>query len=102
MTNEELDSVMAKAKEQFKKGEPLFGKNGAFHFMLENFLNRALDAEMDDHLAENKGNGGKDRRNGKMRKTVQSEYGPVEIETPRDRDGTFEPEVVKKRETILA
>ena len=102
MTNEELDSVMAKAKEQFKKGEPLFGKNGAFHFMLENFLNTALDAEMDDHLAENKGNGGKDRRNGKMRKTVQSEYGPVEIETPRDRDGTFEPEVVKKRETILA
>ena len=87
MTNEEL---------------ALFGKNGAFHFMLENFLNTALDAEMDDHLAENKGNGGKDRRNGKMRKTVQSEYGPVEIETPRDRDGTFEPEVVKKRETILA
>ena len=63
MTNEELDSVMAKAKEQFKKGEPLFGKNGAFHFMLENFLNRALDAEMEDHLAENKGNGGKDRCN---------------------------------------
>ena len=57
---------------------------------------------MDDHLAEYKGNGGKDRRNGKMRKTVQSEYGPVEIETPRDRNGTFESEVVKKRETILA
>lgn len=102
MTNEELNSVMAKAKEQFKKGEPLFGKNGAFHFMLEEFLNKALDAEMDNHLAENKGNGGRDRRNGKMRKTVLSEYGPVEIETPRDRDGTFEPEVVKKRETILA
>jgi transposase-like protein len=102
MTNEELDSVMAKAKEQFRKGEPLFGKNGAFHFMLENFLNTALETEMDEHLAENKGNGGKDRRNGKMRKTVQSEYGPVEIQTPRDRDGSFEPEVVKKRETILA
>jgi hypothetical protein len=39
MTNEELDSVMAKAKEQFRKGEPLFGKNGAFNFMLEIFLN---------------------------------------------------------------
>ncbi len=63
MTNEELDSVMAKAKEQFKKGEPLFGKNGAFHFMLEEFLNKALDAEMDEHLAEYKGNGVKDRRN---------------------------------------
>lgn len=66
MTNEELDSVMAKAKEQFKKGEPLFGKNGAFHFMLEEFLNKALDAEMDELLAENKGNGSKDRRNSSL------------------------------------
>lgn len=57
---------------------------------------------MDEHLAENKGNGSKDRRNGKMRKTVQGEYGPVEIQTPRDWDGTFDPEVVRKRETILA
>ena len=70
--------------------------------MLENFLNTALESEMEEHLAENKGNGGKDRRNGKMRKTVQSEYGPVEIQTPRDRNGSFKPEVVKKRETILA
>ena len=78
MTNDELESVMAKAKEQFKKGEPLFGKNGAFHFMPENFLNKALEAEMEDHLAEDRGDGGKDRRNGKMRKMVQSEYGPVD------------------------
>jgi hypothetical protein len=58
MTNEELNSVMEKAKKQFRKGEPLFGKNGAFHFMLENFLNTALETEMDEHLAENKGNHG--------------------------------------------
>lgn len=102
MTDEEIDAMMAKAKEQFRNGEPLFGKNGAFHFMLENFLNKALDAEAEDHIIENKANGGKDRRNGKMKKTVQSEYGPIEIETPRDRDGSFEPEIVKKRETILA
>jgi transposase-like protein len=70
--------------------------------MLENFLNTALETEMHEHLAENKGNGGKDRRNGKMRKTVQSECGLGEIQTPRDWDGSFEPEVVKKRETILA
>ena len=66
MTNKELDSVMAKAKEQFRKGEPLLGKNGASHFMLENFLNTTLEIEMKKHLAENKGNGGKDRRNGKI------------------------------------
>ena len=71
MTNEELDSVMTKAKEQFKKGEPLFGKNGASHFMLEEFLNKALDAEMDEHIAENKGNGGKDRRNSSLEDVYQ-------------------------------
>jgi len=102
MTEEEIDAMMTKAKDQFRKGEPLFGRNGAFHFMLENFLNNALEVEMGDHLAKNKDNGGKDRRNGKMKKTVQSEYGPIDVETPRDRDGSFEPETVKKRETVLA
>lgn len=38
--------------------------------MLVNFLNTALETEMEEYLVENKGNGGKDRRNGKMRKTV--------------------------------
>ena len=42
------------------------------------------------------------RRNGKMCKQLQTEYGPVETDTPRDRDGSFEPEMVKKRQTILA
>ena len=37
-----------------------------------------------------------------MSKKVQTKYGEVTIETPRDRDGTFQPETVKKRETILA
>ncbi|WP_406538403.1 hypothetical protein [Fibrobacter sp.] len=54
MTNEELNSVMTKAKEQFRKGEPLFGKNGAFHFMQENFLNTALKTEMEEHLLRNR------------------------------------------------
>ena len=52
MTSEELNSVMAKVKEQFKKNDPLFGKNGAFHFILKNFLNTALKTEMGEHLAE--------------------------------------------------
>ena len=42
------------------------------------------------------------RRNGKMPKQVQTRYGEVTVETPRDRDGSFEPQTVKKRETILA
>lgn len=56
---------------------------------------------MDAHLSEEERSSG-NRRNGKMSKKVQTKYGEVTIETPRDRDGTFQPETVKKRETILA
>ena len=69
--------------------------------MLERILNAALEGEMEAHLSldeRSKGN----RRNGKMPKQVQTRYGEVTVETPRDREGSFEPQTVKKRETILA
>lgn len=101
MTQEEYAKMLAAAKDQFKSGQPLFGKDGAFHQVLEDFLNAALEGEMQGHLEATKPESG-NRRNGKMRKQLQTEYGPVKIETPRDRDGSFEPETVKKRQTILA
>lgn len=101
MTQEEYTQMLADARDQFKNGTPLFGKEGAFHRVLEDFLNAAMEGEMDSHLEETKPST-KNRRNGKMSKTLQTEYGPVEVETPRDRDGSFEPEIVKKRQTILA
>lgn len=94
--------MLAKAKDQFKNGTPLFGKNGAFHRVLEDFLNAALEGELESHLAETKPQNKSNRRNGKMRKEVQTEYGPVDVETPRDREGTFSPETIQKRQTILA
>jgi len=42
------------------------------------------------------------RRNGKMPKQVQTRYSEITVETPRDRDGSFEPQTVKRRETFLA
>lgn len=93
--------MLAEARDQFKSGVPLFGREGAFHRVLEDFLNTALEGEMDGHLQETKPMT-KNRRNGKMPKRVQTEYGPVEIETPRDRDGSFTPEIVQKRQTVLA
>lgn len=101
MTQEEYNQMLAEARDQFKNGTPLFGKDGAFHRVLEDFLNAAMEGEMDSHLRETKPVS-KNRRNGKMPKTLQTEYGPVEVETPRDRDGSFQPEIVKKRQTILA
>ena len=102
MTREDYAEMLSQAKDQFKKGTPLFGKDGAFHQILEDFLNAALEAELDDHLQQSKIINKENRRNGKMPKDVQTDYGPVEIKTPRDREGSFSPEIIKKRQTILA
>ena len=99
MANEGIDYKLA--AEQLRTGKPLFGKEGALAPMLERILNAALEGEMDAHLSEESRESG-NRRNGKMSKTVQTQYGEVTVETPRDRDGSFEPQTVRKRETILA
>ena len=99
MDNLEID--YKKAAQQLRSGEALFGKDGALAPLLERILNSALEGEMDAHLSEEERSSG-NRRNGKMSKKVQTKYGEVTIETPRDRDGTFQLETVKKRETILA
>lgn len=99
MANEEIDYKLA--AEQLRTGKPLFGKDGALAPMLERILNAALGGEMDAHLSEESRESG-NRRNGKMSKTVQTQYGEVTVETPRDRDGSFDPQTVRKRETILA
>jgi transposase-like protein len=90
-----------KALKQLMSGESLYGKNGAFAPMLKSFLEAALEGELDAHLDEDERKSG-NRKNGKLSKTLQTSDGPLEIETSRDRHSTFEPELVKKRETILA
>ena len=99
MTNEEIDYKLA--AEQLRTGKPLFGKDGALAPMLERILNAALEGEMDAHLSEGSRDSG-NRRNGKMSKRVQTQYGEVTVDTPRGRDGSFDPQTVRKRETILA
>ena len=99
MDNKEID--YKRAAEQLRKGEPLFDKDGALAPTLERILNATLEGEMDAHLSideHSKGN----RRNGKLLKQVQTCYGEVTVKTPRDHDGSFEPQTVRKRETILA
>jgi transposase-like protein len=99
--NEEYEALKKKALEQFKRGEPLLGKDGAFAPLLKEFLESALEAEVEEHLDEGERLRG-NRRNGRSKKIVKSSDGSFELETPRDREGTFEPDIVKKRETILA
>jgi putative transposase len=90
-----------KALEQFRQGKHLLGKDGAFQPLLKEFLESALEAEATEHLdLDERSNG--NRRNGTSKKLLKTSDGSFELETPRDRNGTFEPEIVKKRETILA
>ncbi|AXM13605.1 IS256-like element IS1113 family transposase [Xanthomonas oryzae pv. oryzae] len=74
-----------------------------FSQMLQHMINRSLEAEMQAHVGHAPhGRSGGNVRNGKSRKTVQSAFGELQIETPRDRAGTFAPQLVKKRQVRLA
>jgi len=96
-----LEEIRKKALEQFRSGKSLYGKDGAFAPMFKKFLEAALEGELDSHLDESERKEG-NRKNGRTSKTLQTSDGPIELETGRDRNATFEPELVKKRETILA
>lgn len=97
----DFEEFKASAIEQLKAGVPLSGKDGILAPLLENLLNSALEGEMDGHLTNEERDLG-NRRNGHMSKQVQTSLGEITINTPRDRDATFDPQIVRKRERILA
>jgi transposase-like protein len=99
--NEKIDysSIQQKALEQFKAGKSLLGKDGAFAPLFKQFLEAALDAELEAHIQEDEV---PNRKNGKARKTVKTSDSEFALETSRDRNGSFEPTLIKKRETVLA
>lgn len=99
METQEQAAFEKKALDQLLKGESLFGKDGAFAPLLKGFIEKALEAEMNAHLSENLE---KNKRNGKGKKTLKTNIGEIEITTPADRNSSFEPQIVKKRQTILA
>ncbi len=86
-------------------GVDLVGPDGALTGLTKQVLETALDAEMSEHLGYDKheaaGRDGGNSRNGTRPKTVLTEIGPVEIEVPRDRDGSFAPQLVRKRQRRL-
>lgn len=101
MDREDLEGIEKKALEQLKSGKSLFSKDGAFAPLLKGFIEKALESEMEDHLDESERIRG-NKRNGKGKKTIKSSTGSFEIATPQDRHSSFEPELIKKRQTILA
>ena len=90
LTPEQLDALVGECRDP-KEMASLYSQ------MLQHMINRSLEAEMQTHLgyAQNEPapeDAGNNLRNGKSRKTVQSEVGELQIETPRDRSGSFEPQ----------
>jgi len=82
----DYEALKKKTIEQFRSGKSLFGKDGAFAPLLKEFLEAALEAELDTHLDEEQRGQG-NRKNGRMSKKLKTAEGTFEISTPRDRDG---------------
>src|SRR5450756_1019331 len=87
----------------YKKPEDIIGENGLLKQLTKAILERALTAEMSDHLGYEKhdpaGHHRGNTRNGISAKTLRGDFGELELETPRDRQATFEPKIVAKRQT---
>lgn len=97
--------LLDKLLEDYEKPEDLLGKDGIFDQLKKAVMERALGAELTDHLGYEEGDpsgkGSGNSRNGYGRKRVTTDSSQVEIEVPRDREGSFEPRLVRKRQTRL-
>lgn len=97
--NELLDELLS----DYQKPEDLIGENGLLKQLTKRLVERALDAEMTAHLGHERhapvANASGNTRNGRSRKTLKGEFGELPIEVPRDREGSFEPQIVPKHQT---
>lgn len=91
-----LDQLIA----GYKKPEDLIGENGLLKELTRRLLERAMSAEMTEHLGHEKNepvvNSNGNVRNGRYKKKVKGEFGEIEVDVPRDRDSSFEPVILPK------
>jgi putative transposase len=88
------------AAEQIRQGKPITGEGGIFSPLIKQVIEAALEGEMDAHLTQTR-KAESNRRNGRTQKNLKSSLGSFEILTPRDRSGSFEPQTIEKRQTLL-
>jgi putative transposase len=96
-TNKELTKLFEDALVALQSGKTLEGADGAVTPLIKRLLEASLEGEMDSHLDQSRPN----RRNGSGKKQVKTSFGEVSIETPRDRDSTYSPEILPKRQKSL-
>jgi putative transposase len=98
LPDEVVDQLLAGARTE----EEIVGPGGLLAQLTQRLVERALEVELTDHVGyerhQEPPGGTGNARNGKTPKTLQTEHGPVQINTPRDRDGSFEPQLVRKRQ----
>src|ERR1700757_2699764 len=91
-----VDQLLA----DYKKPEDIVGENGLLKQLTKAILERALKAELTDHVGYEKhdpaGHHSGNSRNGTTTKKLKGEFGEIDLETPRDRNGSFEPAIVSK------
>lgn len=98
----DFEDFKREAMEGLYAGKKMGGTDGVFAPMLKHLLESMLEGELEHHLQESKASGEVNRRNGKTKKTVRSlQSGHFELESGRDRNGTFEPKIVAKRQLII-
>ena len=98
MTQEDNGFDFSSALKAIQEGKPLLGGGGILTPLIKKLTEAALEGELDSHLGQQIT---ANRRNGKSRKTIKSLNGNFELQTPRDRAGSFSPQLVKKHQTTL-
>ena len=95
--------VLDELIKDYKKPEDLIGETGLLKQLTKALLERAMGAELTEHLGYEKydpgGYNSGNSRNGSSAKTVKGEFGEITVETPRDRNSTFEPRILRKHQT---
>jgi putative transposase len=97
----DFEAFVRQAGEQLRSGKPLTGKEGIFTPLLKQILEASLEGEMDEHLKETRKTD-KNRRNGHAQKNIQSSLGGFDIFSPRDRNSSFEPQTIAKRQRVIS
>jgi len=101
--NEEVEFDFNEILKEFRSGKKLTGKGGLLAPLIKQLTEAALEAEVESHIANDVLGGKANRRNGFNKKTIKgTSDGTFELETPRDRNGTFEPQIVKKYQTTIS
>jgi putative transposase len=99
------DALIDELLKECQDPKDILGQNGLLKQLTKRLVERTLQAELTDHLGygpyKPEGRGSGNYRNGSGQKTVQSDSGAIQIEVPRDRNGSFEPQLVKKRQRRL-